>query len=353
MNKGDEILVILIPGFAASESDTTCLPMQQSFIHCLQKKYPQMPVIVLALQYPYFKKTYQWKGITVTSFAGKNRSGIARLLTRKKIFATLKKLKQERGIKGILSFWYGESAWVGKQFAKRNGIRHLCWIMGQDARAGNPYPQRLQMGGDELIALSDFLKIEFEKNYKIRPAHLVPAGIDPTEFTKTLHPRTVDILGAGSLIPLKRFHLLIEVAAKLKPQFPGIRIVLAGEGPERSGLEELIRRLDLTSEVKLTGEIAHPDLLQLMQTARVFLHPSTYEGFSGVCLEACYAGAEVISFTQPMDQKIEGWEVVDSTDRMVELTATILRKDQNQAKRSNNFLMENTVDQMIKLFNNS
>jgi len=67
----------------------------------------------------------------------------------------------------------------------------------------------------------------------------------------------------------------------------------------------------------LTGERKHIEVLQLMLQSKIFLHTSSYEGFSTVCLEALYAGAHVISFIQAMHHLIDHWHIVASKDEMV------------------------------------
>ena len=76
--------VILSPGFAASADDSTCLPMQQQFVKTISSQYPQLKIIVLSFQYPYHQKEYEWNGITVIPFEGRNKGGVQRLLLRKK-----------------------------------------------------------------------------------------------------------------------------------------------------------------------------------------------------------------------------------------------------------------------------
>jgi len=49
------------------------------------------------------------------------------------------------------------------------------------------------------------------------------------------------VVAVGRLVPVKRFHLLVEALVRLKPQHPDLRAVLAGEGYERPALEALIR----------------------------------------------------------------------------------------------------------------
>ena len=86
----------------------------------------------------------------------------------------------------------------------------------------------------------------------------------------------------------------------------------------------MITKSGLEKNILLTGELPYPDTLQLMQRAKVFLHPSSYEGFSGVCLEALYAAAHVISFCKPMKQDIAQWHIVQSREEMFEKTVSIL-----------------------------
>lgn len=202
MHNGNNTFVILTPGFPASETDTTCLPMQQSFVKALKENYPQLNIIILSFQYPYFKKTYNWFGITVMSFGGRNKRGLQRFILRHTIHTCLNNINRNSPISGLLSFWYGECAHVGKIFGDANNIKHYCWILGQDAKKVNKYPKILRTPANKLIALSDFLQYQFEKNHGIRPQHLIPGGIEPKQFSN-VKKRDIDILGVGSLIALK------------------------------------------------------------------------------------------------------------------------------------------------------
>ena len=124
MNHKTKTLVILTPGFAKDESDSTCLPMQQSFIRTINKMIPQLNIIILAFQYPYVRKTYKWHGNTVISFNGRNRGGLSKLFLFQKWDAALKKIHQENKIDGLLSFWYTECALAGKRFANKYNVKH-------------------------------------------------------------------------------------------------------------------------------------------------------------------------------------------------------------------------------------
>src|SRR5690348_1686379 len=156
MNKAKHI-VILTPGFAADEYDDTCLPAQQAFVLALQSVRPEWKISIISLQYPFRQDAYQWKGIHVYAIGGKNRGKLARLFSWGRTWKQLKDLQRKERIDGILSFWYGECALIGKRFSLHTGCKHICWILGQDARPGNRFVGRAKLEPGEIVAMSDFL----------------------------------------------------------------------------------------------------------------------------------------------------------------------------------------------------
>lgn len=314
MNDERKTLVILTPGFPGSETDSTCLPMQQNFAKALKQNYPNLAIIVISFHYPYHKKSYDWFGIPVISLGGKNKGGLFTLMLRTKANATLKKINDKTRISTIISFWYGECAFAGHRFAQQNHIKHFCWILGQDARKGNKHIKKGRLKDNELVALSDFLQEEFEKNYGTKPKYVITPGL--TSQSPAELPRGIDILGAGSLIPLKQFDIFLEIIFEIKKQMPAVKAMLIGEGPEKEKLEALITKYDLQKNVILTGKLAYTDVLKMMERSKLLLHPSSYEGFSGVCQEALTVGAHVVSFCRAMNYEIENWHIVSDKEEM-------------------------------------
>jgi glycosyltransferase involved in cell wall biosynthesis len=350
MNEKRNILIIITPGFPASEDDSTCLPMQQQFVRALNRIHPTLQVIVLALQYPYATSEYAWYGNRVITFNGRNRGGLAGFLMRRRAIRVLSSIAHEGRIVGLLSFWYNECARLSEAFNRLTGIPHYCWILGQDARKMNRTPRIVHMKDRSLIALSDFLQGEFERNHKIRPVHVVPPGIDRSLAYDTFFARDIDVMAAGSLITLKQYSIFLQVIAGLKKSRPNISAVLAGDGIERQRLRSEIDALGLTKQVKLTGSLPYGQVLDLMRRSRVFLHPSTYEGFSGVCLEAVSLGADVISFCQPMKESIPHWQIASSTEEMEAMAKHILDHSPPANKALPVFDIETTARKMLGLF---
>jgi glycosyltransferase involved in cell wall biosynthesis len=314
----------------------------------ISKMYADIEVIILSFQYPYVEKSYRWFDATVYSFNGKNKGGISRLLLRKKVNDVLKRIHAEKKIVGLLSFWLNECAAIGKKIGDKFSIPHYCWILGQDAGNENKYPARLSVKSKELIALSDFLQDEFERNHSIRPFKVIPSGIEPTSFQE--HERSIELLAVGSLIPLKRFEIFIEIVAELKKVLPEINAMIIGNGTEKPKLEKMILKFGLQNNIHLAGEFSHNEVLNKMQQSKILLHPSSYEGFSGVCQEALSRGAHVVSFCKAMNQNIEHWHIVNDKEEMKQKVFSLLQHSIDHTPVIP-FSMSGTVQQLMCLYN--
>lgn len=317
MPEKNNSLILLTPGFPENESDSTCLPWLQCFVRQLKISCPDLKIIVVSLQYPFQKKEYQWEGIKVYAMGGRNRRGIAKRLLRYNVIRQLKRVCERESIIGIVSLWFGEAARAAERISAIYQLPHFCWIAGQDARAGNPFPFRLKIPGERLIAVSDFIQEQFFNNYGILPAHVIPFGPDQKLYPWPAPEKDIDLLAAGSLIPLKQFGIFVEVVHAIQQKHPAVKAVLCGAGPEAAVLKQRADQLGLKNNLLFTGETSYSDLLNYIQRAKILLHPSAYEGFGCVCTEALLGAAYVIRFTQPMKVNMQNSITVPSKEEMI------------------------------------
>ena len=350
MKNKQEVLVILIPGFPENEADSACLPSQQNLVKAINKNFTSLKIIILSFQYPFIQHEYEWHGNKVIAFNGGNKGKLSRLLLWFKVWQQLKKINNENNVTGLFSCWYGECALLGKWISKKINVRHFCWILGQDAKKGNKYVNWAMLQPTELVALSDFVRNEFYNNYAIEPKHTIPIGIEPFEFSAANRERDIDVLGAGSLIPLKRFSIFINIIKELKHYFPNIKTVLCGKGPEENKLQQMIKQSGLEKNISLTGELSHPELIATMQRTKLFMHTSSYEGFGAVCIEALYAGAAVISFCKPMNNAIPRWHIVADEKAMIQKATELLANQDAPFERVLFFSANDCAKAIMNLF---
>lgn len=99
----------------------------------------------------------------------------------------------------------------------------------------------------------------------------------------------------GHLYRDKGVYDLIEAFAIVGPPRPGLRLVLAGEGPEAQGLRLHASRLGLDSTVELPGWVGSVAKADLLANAACFVLPSHYEGLPLAMLEAMVSGVPVVA----------------------------------------------------------
>lgn len=348
----NKTLIILSPGFPADEADSTCLPFPQLFVKSLKQANPFLNIIVLAFQYPFSDTEYNWHGVKVIPFNGRNKGKLSRLLIWNAVWGRLKKIIRENDTLGILNFWLGECSLISKYAVKKFQVQNFTWLMGQDAKKDNRYYKLINPPAASLVALSDFIAAEFYKNYKLKPAHIIPPGIDISAYPPLPVIRYIDIIGAGSLIPLKRFDIFINVVKELVKKKPTLKALICGKGPEREQLQQRIDSAKLSRNIELYGELRHEQVLDLMQCSKVLLHPSSYEGFPTVFSEALYAGAHVVSFFTPMEHLFKNQHVVGSEDEMIRVTGALLEDANLPHERILTYPIEAACRKILSLYRN-
>jgi len=101
------------------------------------------------------------------------------------------------------------------------------------------------------------------------------------------------IFTAGRLVPWKGIDTLIKIMPRIIEKRPEAKFLIAGDGPEREGLQNLIVEKGLEDKVKLLGRIEHSKLLDYLKKSNLFILNSSYEGLSHQILEAMWTGVPI------------------------------------------------------------
>jgi len=86
----------------------------------------------------------------------------------------------------------------------------------------------------------------------------------------------------------KNHSFLVEIFARFHQERPNSVLVLAGDGPLRTGIEEKVKELGLEQRVKFLG--VRSDIARLLQGFDIFVFPSLHEGLPVTLVEAQGAG---------------------------------------------------------------
>ena len=305
--KSDNSIVFLVPGFPYDEEDTTCIPALQLYIKNLHSANPGTKIIVISFQYPYNRKKYYWNNIRIYCAEGKGKGRIFRLITWLKVILYFIKVNYIYNITGIHSFWLTECAFVGQLIAGIFRIPHIVSIMGQDARSSNKYLRYLKFSKITVTSVSKFAADTFKKSINSKAENIIPFGIENNCSIAPGNNRTIDIIGVGSLIPLKNHSLFVEVIDEVVKYFPSLKVLLIGKGVLKSSIEKYIIEKGLSKNISLIGEVPRCEVLKYMMKSKILLHTSLFESQGLVFLEALYCGLYVVTFNTgylPASKKI-------------------------------------------------
>jgi glycosyltransferase involved in cell wall biosynthesis len=136
-----------------------------------------------------------------------------------------------------------------------------------------------------------------------RAIHLVFNGTDLRRFSPApsgngaVDPRWGPhmVFACRQLFPRKGIRFLIEAAAMLKPRFPDLKVVVAGDGFERPDLIRLAESLGIARDVTFLGWVANSDLPPYYRAAAVSVIPSLEEGFGIPAAEAMGCQTPVVA----------------------------------------------------------
>lgn len=98
---------------------------------------------------------------------------------------------------------------------------------------------------------------------------------------------------ACTLRPEKALDILVRAGAELRRDFPGLRVLIAGEGPDRARIESLIRELGVGDTVTLAG--GRGDIPDFLRALDVAVCSSDWEGSPLSVMEYMEAGLPVVA----------------------------------------------------------
>jgi glycosyltransferase involved in cell wall biosynthesis len=123
------------------------------------------------------------------------------------------------------------------------------------------------------------------------PAPEIPAMPSRDELRREFGFGRNVLVFAGRLGPQKGLGVALEALVEV----PGIDLVIAGDGPERSALERRVAELGLEGRVRFLGSVPRETVLRLFHAADASLLPSRWENFPHTVVESLAVGCPVIA----------------------------------------------------------
>ena len=115
--------------------------------------------------------------------------------------------------------------------------------------------------------------------------------VDPPEAA----PAVGHFAVIGRLVEQKAPEIAVEALAEVRAAGHDARLTIAGDGPLRGPLEELVGSLDLHESVDFAGVLTPAEVRGLLQTTTALLMPSLWEGLPMAAIEAGGAGVPTLA----------------------------------------------------------
>lgn len=322
--KSNKHILILIPGFASDETDSSCIPPVQDFLKAYKSIYEKDIITIISFQYPYTKNKNSWHGINVWNAGGRNKK-LLKPFVWQRVKRYFKLIHEKEKVSIIHAFWLGECAYIGKQLADQYQIPFFITLMGQDVLKKNKYLSKSLFKNTPTIALSKNHAEIYYANSGKKATTLIPWGINLNE--KKHEKKIYDIIGVGSLNKLKNYNLFINLIHEIRKIKPDMKALLIGDGDEKIALEQQIKRLELDKNITLLGQIKREEVLEFMNKSKILLHTSSYESFGYVFVEALSRGNIIVSLNVGCATPSTNWLVAENNEGLLKLVIKALNQD--------------------------
>ncbi|MGH8164341.1 MAG: glycosyltransferase, partial [Rhodanobacteraceae bacterium] len=219
------------------------------------------------------------------------------------------------------------TGWMGLRYARRYGIpfvytyhtrleeyaHYLPFDVKLTRYAATRLTRNFANAADAVIVPTPAMRERLLALRVVRHVEVVASGIDLRLFgggvrredlRRDLGITSGDrmILFVSRLAREKNVDVLFDAVARCGD--PTVRLVLAGDGPDRSAFEERVRDLGIAGQVRFAGGVERRHLPDLYASADAFVFPSVSETQGLVLAEALAAGALVIAADAPGNREV-------------------------------------------------
>ncbi len=284
------------------------------------------------------------------------------------------KVLKEKKIDVIDGHWADYGAVVAYLLSRILERKYIATCHGSDVACDKEgLPSILTGGRREIVstALENASNIIVEsksiaedvRKYCSKNPIIVHYGIDLNLF-KPIHKKIFKkrtVISVGALIKRKGYDYLLEAIKKVLEKDKNIHFLIIGDGPEKTKLKNLARKLGIVDNITFKDFIKNKDLPIFYSSSEFFALATLHEGFGNVFIEAMACGIPVVSTNVAAVPEAvgEGGILVEprNPDQLAEAMLKLLndenlrqelsKKALEQAKK---FSIENRINKIEKIY---
>ncbi|MDA4126127.1 MAG: glycosyltransferase family 4 protein [Thaumarchaeota archaeon] len=180
---------------------------------------------------------------------------------------------------------------------------------------------------DGHLALSKATRTDVAKSLGIHDCVVVGNGLDHEKFSESRRSQVFEAVFLGRLTPQKGIDILLKSWSIVRGKLPQAKLLLLGGG-EKNNIETyraMTRDLGIDDAVIFKGFVGDKELVELLNSSKVFVFPSRNEGFAQAVSQAMGCGlCCVLSNIPPLKDVYDDVAIFVPPDRPVELADAVL-----------------------------
>ncbi len=177
-------------------------------------------------------------------------------------------------------------------------------------------------------------------------------AVDRSKMKEMLGIAGRPVIGiVGRLAQQKGHTILLDAIAEVIKKFPGIVLIIIGEGPERQKLITKASEININNNILWVGVQPQNRVFEFYAIMNIFVMPSIYEGFGLTAAEAMAAGVPVVAsdvdgLREVVVDRVTGYMVPVNDDRTLAERLIQLLNNPEQAQA----MGRNGRDRVSRLF---
>ena len=206
------------------------------------------------------------------------------------------------------------AGWVLLQF-ERMVLRHARRVIFVDDKTHGEYVRRFPWLRQKSVTIpvaihtDEFQPVSAEQKIKLRRDKDIPQSASVLVYV-------------GRLSQEKNVAGVINAFGKFHQRHPESVLIIIGDGPEFTGLQDLVSRLRLTDEVTFKKQLEHDQIARFLAISDLFVMASRHEGLSIAAVEALSCGIPLVATNVGDLHRLvslhQTGELVDSADDLAE-----------------------------------